>query len=118
MTDNKKNEDKTNKKRDFWKKVEDKVFDFAERIIEKGVVNYAVGKIEDAEDKIKKEMEKKYKKYLRNFLKIFSLVIASSFVFYGLLSLLMIKISMAEYTNLVFGLIFLFVYLILSFLKD
>ncbi len=105
---------KTNKRQEFFKLLENKFFDLGEKFLKKGVASLAISQINKTEEKIKAELEEKYKKYQKKILKSLFLIIAASFLFYGILSLIMFKLELAEYTNILFGIIFLALYFIFS----
>ncbi len=108
---------KGKKRREFFEVLENRLLDFGEVLLKKGLASLAISQINNTEEKIKKELEEKFKKYQNKLFKNTALFVAGIFISYGAFSLLMFKLEMTEYTNLAFGGIFLLAYLLLN-LKD
>ncbi len=118
-TSNKKvGQKKTTQKSEFWVALQNQLLDFGTLVLKKGITNMAISKIDDTEEKITKVVEEKIqrhsKKIIKTFIKIFSYIIAASFISYGILDLILIKLNLSEYQNLFFGLIFLAVALLIN----
>ena len=77
---------KNKKRKEFFEILENKVLDFGEVLLKKGLASLAISQINNTEDKIKEELEKKFKKYQNKIFKTLSLAVALSFLFYGLIS--------------------------------
>lgn len=107
-------DEKIKRRKEFFNLLENKIYDFGKNILKSGISSLAISQINNTEEKIKEELEKKYKKYQNKILKNIFLLLAVSFLAYGILSLTMFKINLSEYTNLIFGLIFLAGYFIFN----
>jgi len=117
-TSTKKTETKKNKAGEFWKLAQDQLLNLGTEILKKGVTNLAISKINDTEVEIQKVVEEKIqkhsKKIIKTFIKIFSYIVAGTFLSYGILEIILSKYNLSEYQNLFFGLTFLVVALIVN----
>jgi uncharacterized membrane protein len=70
----------------------------------------ALSKIDDTEEKITKVVEEKIQKHsakiVKTLIKTISIILAVSFVTYGILEIILRALDLSNYTNLIFGLIF------------
>jgi len=108
----------SNKKSEFWVALQSQLLDFGTLALKKGITNMALAKIDDTEEKITKVVEEKIQKHsakiIKTLIKTISIIIAVSFISYGIIELIMRSFENEHYTNLVFGTIFLFVSLVVN----
>jgi hypothetical protein len=100
------------KRKAFLKALESKLLDLGQNILKTGITSLAVSQIDKTEEKIKEELDKKLKKYQNQIFKTLTLVTGLAFLFYGLISLVLFKFDIVEYTNIIFGGLFLIAYFI------
>lgn len=118
-TDSKESNNKSSeKKSEFWVALQNQLLDFGTLALKKGITNMALTKIDDTEEKITKVVEEKIQKHsakiIRTMIKVISIIIATSFISYGILELILGGLNYSEYTNLIFGIIFLIIALIVN----
>ena len=123
MTKIKKEVEKTSsknnkRKSEFWKLLQEQLIEFGTLALKKGVTNLAISKINETETEIQKVVEEKIQKHskriIKTLIKILSYIIAVSFLSYGILEIILKNLNLELYTNLIFGLIFLIVALIIN----
>jgi hypothetical protein len=90
------NQSKQKNKSEFFNMLEDKVFSFGKKILKDGLVNIAMAQIHNTEEKIKSELEHKYKEYQSRALQGVFLLLGAVFLVYGLLSLLFMQLGISE----------------------
>jgi hypothetical protein len=90
------------------------LIDFGTIALKKGITNMAVAQIDDTEKKIKEVLDQKFKTYKNKTIKIVSYGIAFSFLSYGILEIILKNLDLTDYTNVIFGGIFLVVALIIN----
>lgn len=73
------------KKSAFFKALQNQLFEFGTLALKKGIVNLAISKIDNTEEKIKSIVDEKIKAYKNSVVKIISFIIAGLFLSYGLL---------------------------------
>jgi hypothetical protein len=105
------------KREDFLDLLEDKLIEVSKFFLEKSISVFIKNKVIEVEKKIEEQVEKKIKKVINNFLQFIFLLVGSLFVFYGGFLLLVEKLGFLEYANIIFGSIFLFLFLILRVKK-
>jgi hypothetical protein len=86
--------------------------------LKKGITNMALAKIDDTEEKITKVVEEKIQKHsakiVKTLIKTVAIILAASFITYGILEIILRVLNLSDYTNLIFGLIFGIVALIVN----
>ena len=115
-TENKKTggAEKVNKKNEFLNLLETKLYDLGKNVLKSGISSLAISQINNTEEKIRGELEKKYKKYQSRIFGALALAVAVSFLAYGILEFILRKLEIENFTNIIFGAIFLGVYFILK----
>ena len=101
-------------KNEFFTMLEGRAFAFGKKVLKNGVANIAMAQIHNTEEKIKTELEGKYKEYQSKALQGVMLLLGVVFLVYGLLSLLFMKLGFSDWTNVIFGAIFLLAYFVLG----
>jgi len=119
--ENKGQKKEKNKMSEFLKLLQEQLIDFGTLALKKGITNLAVSKINDTEAEIQKVVEEKIqkhsKKIIKTIIKIFSYIVSVAFISYGALDIVLKNLSYGDYTNLIFGIIFLVVALIINIKK-
>lgn len=106
------------KKSELWSSIQNQLLDFGSVLLKKGITNLAVAKINETEVEIQKVVEEKIqkhsKKIIKTLIKTIAIIFAASFLSYGVLELILNSLNLLEYQNLIFGLIFTVVALLVN----
>lgn len=108
-----KEENNKQKREDFFDLLEDKLIEVSKFFLKNGLSVFIKRKVAEIEGKIEQEIEKKIKKIINNFLQFLFLTLGFLFVFYGGFLLIMEKLDLAQYSNIIFGTSLLVVFAIL-----
>ncbi len=111
-TNNKKT--KKSSRKEFFSMLEEKVYTLGKKLLKDGLANIAIAQINNTEEKVKIELEQKYKEYKAKALQGIFLLIGIIFLIHGILSLIFAKLGLSEWTNIVFGIIFLLTYFLVK----
>ncbi len=114
MKEKKENQKIEKKKKIFFNTLVSKLLDLGTDVLKDGFTNFAVSQIDNTEEEIKKVLDQKFQSYKKKMLKFISFGIALSFISYGLLSLIMSFLNLEKFTNLIFGIIFLIIALVVN----
>lgn len=117
MEEKKNNDSREKKRNNFFELLEDKLIDFGKIALKNGAAAFVKNKIKEAEEKIENEIKEKLFEFKNNFLQFLFLIVGSLFISYGGFLLLMDKLQLSEYSNIIFGILFLLAFLILKLKK-
>jgi hypothetical protein len=115
--ENNKNNLREEKRNNFFALLEDKLIEFGKVALKNGATAFVKNKIKEAEEKIESEIREKLLGFKKNFLQFLFLTVGFLFVAYGGFLLLMEKLELSEYSNIIFGILFLSAFLILKLRK-
>jgi hypothetical protein len=111
---NKKNKQKKARKKGFFESLEDKIIYFGKTVLKSRISAIIKNKIKKIGSKIENEIKKKINELKKIILQFLLLVTGVLFILYGGFLLLMEKLELSEYSNILFGVILI---LIVIFLK-